>query len=168
MNVVSKERREKNVWFLISLCLLVIAVLNASVTVYYYQGYVNMEKQYKDITTKLKDVSYTVNILIKYDNGTKTWHNQTLVPIGWSLFNVTLKVTVGKVEYSTAYGSPFITAINGVKGSYPYTWMWYLWNATSTTWKLGETGADAYMLRESDVVAWYLVDVSNYPNLPEP
>jgi len=168
IKLVSKGRRKRNVWFLVSLCLLVAVVINASITVYYYQGYVNMEKRYKDITIKLADVSYNVNMLVKYDNGTKVWYNQSLVPIGWSLFNATLKVTGGRAEYAIFFGSPFITKINGVKGSGPYAWMWYLWNATSATWKLGEAGADAYILRDGDVVAWYLVDTSKYPNLPEP
>lgn len=119
------EKKERNVWFVVSLCLLIVTVINSSLILYYYEGYVNMTKQYTDITAKLRDVSYTVNILIKYQNGTKVWYNQTLVPIGWSLFNATLKVTNGKVEYSTAFGSPFVTAINGMKSSGLYAWMWY-------------------------------------------
>lgn len=153
---------------MVSLLLLVAIAIDSSLTVYYYQGYVNKEKQYTDLTAKLKEVSYNVNILIKYDNGTKTWYNQTIIPIGWSLFNATLKITNGKVTYLTSFGSPFITTINGVKGSGSYMWMWYSWNTASSSWKLGETGANAYVLNDRDVVAWYLVDTSNYPNVPVP
>lgn len=82
----------RGVWFLISICLLIVIVINTSLTVYYYQGYMNKEKQYNEIIAKLEEVSYTVNILIEY-NETKVWYNQTIIPIGWSLFNATLKVT---------------------------------------------------------------------------
>jgi hypothetical protein len=77
------------------------------------------EQRYKDTLSSLNDISYKVNILIKYSNGTKTWHNQTIIPIGWSLFNATLKVTGGKVEGSWSSFGVFVTSINGVSGTGP-------------------------------------------------
>ncbi len=151
-----------------SMILLAVVVLSSAVTLYYYQGYVTLAKEYSDTVTRLKDISYNVNILIKYGNGTKAWHNRTFVPIGWALFNATLKVTNGMVDYTTLFGSPFITAINGVKGGGSRFWMWYVWNSTSATWQLGEVGADQHILRDGETVAWYLVDTSTYPNLPKP
>ena len=161
-------RNTRNSWFIISMCLLIVTIVSAGVTIYYYQGYNTVTKQYNDVILKLKEVSYTTNILLKYSNGTKVWFNQTLVPVGWSLFNATLKVLDKRVEYSIFYGSPFITAMNGVKATGSYAWMWYVWNATSSSWTLGETAANAYILRDKDTVAWYLVDTSAYPNIPKP
>ncbi|MDQ1278769.1 MAG: hypothetical protein QG670_29 [Thermoproteota archaeon] len=161
--MVSMEKKDKNVWFLVSICLIIVTVISASLTMYYYTAYTDQQKQLRGITLKLNEVSYSVNILIKYQNGTKLWYNNTLIPIGWSLFNTTLKITNGKVE-----GSSFITSINSIGSNYPYAWIWYLWDSSSSTWKVGDKGADAYILRDKDVAAWYLVDISNYPNLSQP
>ena len=158
----------RNIWFFVSICLLVVTAINASLTIYYYGKYANAEKLYNDIAVKLKDVSYNVNILIKYENGTKVWYNQTTIPIGWSLFNVTLKITNGNVIYSTAYGSPYITAINGMKSSGSYAWIWYTWNSSSAKWTVGVTGSNDYVLRDKDVAAWYLTNISDFSNLPQP
>jgi len=157
----------RNIWFITSICLLIGIVITSSYTVYYYQAYVTMEKQYKDTAAKLKDVSLTVNILVKYSNGTKTWYNQTLIPVGWSLFNATKKATHDNIEYLYPE-NPFITAINGVKQIGALYWMWYTWNATSSSWKIVWSGANDYILRDKDTIAWYLVDTSTYPNIPSP
>ncbi|MFQ6075172.1 MAG: DUF4430 domain-containing protein [Candidatus Bathyarchaeia archaeon] len=165
--MASKEGQGKRVWFIISLLLLSTLVVSSGVALYYYQGYVNMERKYRDVVTSLEDVSYNVDILVKYDNGTGHWYNNTLIPIGWSLFNATLKITGGDVNYSIFFGSPFITAINGVMSHGSHFWLWYLWNSTSGVWRLAETGAGDYILRDGDVVAWYLVNASIYPT-PSP
>ena len=34
-----------------------------------------------------KALANSLNMLVKYNNGTKAWYNQTIVPLGWSLFN---------------------------------------------------------------------------------
>lgn len=199
IKMTSEEKtvmKGRNIWFFVSICLIVITAINASLTIYYYGRTVNDEKQYNDITgkyndlvtkyndiivkyndlavkynestMKLKDVAYNVDILIKYENGTKVWYNQTTIPIGWSLFNATLKITNGNVIYSTAFGSPYITTINGVKSIGSFAWIWYTWNSSSAKWTVGATGSNEYILRDKDVAAWYLANISDFNNLPQP
>ncbi|UCH02348.1 MAG: hypothetical protein JSV20_00700 [Candidatus Bathyarchaeota archaeon] len=171
----SNEGKKRNIWFLTSLLLIIVVIVNAGVTIYYYQGYTNLEQQKNELTTtlnevsqKLSDVSYAVDILIKYKNDTKTWYNQTLIPIGWSFFNATIKITNGNMDYDIFFGSPFITEIYGEKAGGVYAWLWFKWDETSLSWISGETGADGYMLKDEDIVAWYLADTSTWPDIPTP
>lgn len=142
---------------------LLVSIITTATTIYYYQGYVAMEKQYNEELAKLGVVSHTVNILLD-NNGTKTWYNQTLIPIGWSLYNATFKVTNGNVNYSSVYGPSFITAINGIQYTGSYYWIWWIWNNASNSWTLGPVGADAYKLRNNDIVAWYFESTIDLPS----
>lgn len=116
----------------------------------------------------IEPITLRVSLLVKYDNGTKVWFNNTLVPVGWSLFNLTLHATKGNVEYQASYFGLFVTSINNVKQYGSNYWLWYRWDPESQDWTLGETGADSYMLRRNDVLAWYLADTSKYPNIDKP
>jgi len=172
-----------NIWFSATLILIITTVIGLGTTLHFYQSYVNADKQYEDslktindltetlqeisnnLTTtaqNLQEVSFTPKILIKYNNGTKEWHNQTFIPIGWSLFNATDKITNGNIEYGQTFGI-FITSINGVKQDPPDYWLWYLWDDNSTSWTFGPIGAGAYRLKSEDIVAWYLSDGSSPP-----
>ncbi|MGD0329412.1 MAG: DUF4430 domain-containing protein [Nitrososphaeria archaeon] len=142
---------------------LLVSMITAATTIYYHQEYVTMKRQYNEELAKLGVVSYTVNILLD-NNGTKTWYNQTLIPIGWSLYNATVKVTNGNVNYSSVYGPSFITAINGVSSTVSYYWIWWVWNSASHSWTLGSVGADAYSLKNNDIVAWYFENTKNLPS----
>lgn len=144
-----------------------VSAIASATTVYYYQQYTALETQYNNTLTRLGDVSYTVNILVD-NNGTKTWYNQTLIPIGCSLYNATFKITNGNVNYQTAYGPSFITAINGVQSKGTYSWIWWTWNSASHSWTPGSVGDDAYTLKNNDIVAWYLENTITYPSLSSP
>jgi len=160
--------RRGRTWFLLSLCLIALLILSTSLNLYYYSAYTSSEQRYARLFSEMRDITHTVNLLIEFSNGTRIWYNDTLVPIGWTLFNLTLKTTGGRIEYQAAYGSVFITSINGIKGSGAFFWLWYSWDSTSKDWVSGMSGSDQYVLREGDILAWYLVDTSNYPNIPKP
>jgi hypothetical protein len=141
-----------------------------SLAFYYFQSFAQADALQKDafntineLTDKLKDVATTPRVLVKYRNGTEDWYNQTHIPIGWSLFNATLKITDGDVDYQQYPFGVFITAINGVAQEATTFWLWYQWNATSNGWEFGPVGADAYRVRSGDVLAWYLTDGSTTP-----
>ena len=153
---------KRRTYLFIALALLVWGLLASLVAGYYYQEYVTMDRQYDEELAKLGVVSYTVNILLD-NNGTKTWYNQTIIPIGWSLYNATVKVTNGNVSYSPVYGPSFITAINGVSETGSYYWMWWVWNSASHSWTLGPVGANAYTLNNNDTVAWYFENTNTTP-----
>ena len=124
----------RNVWFTVSLALISALVLTSGLTFYYYSRYVTAEKQYLDTLSSLNEVSYKVNILINYGNGTKRWYNQTTIPIGWSFLNATLKATEGKVEGTWYPFGVFVTSINGVRGTGQQFWLWFHWDKAKGKW----------------------------------
>jgi hypothetical protein len=142
-------------------------VISTSLALYYYSAYKDLEQNYARLLSDLEKVTCSTNLLVKFGNGTKVWYNGTLVPIGSSLFNLTLRA-VGKVEYQTMYGSVIITSIMGERNSGNFFWLWYLWNSSSNDWVLGMVGAEQYILHEGDTLAWYFADTSNYPSVPKP
>jgi hypothetical protein len=173
-----------NPWFSATLILIITTVIGLGTTLHFYQSYTNADQLYENslktindltvtlqeisnnLTTtaqKLQEVSFTPKILIKYNNGTKEWHNQTFIPIGWSLFNATQKITNGNIEYQQYSFGKFITSINGVKGDLTIFWALYIWNVNSTSWTSSLVGAEAYRLKSEDIVAWYLSDGSSPP-----
>ena len=154
-------------WLTLSLCLIALLILSLNLNLYYYEAYTDSEQRYARLLSEDRKI-ISVNLLIEFNNGTRIWHNETLVPIGWTLFNLTIVTTGGRVEYQIAYGSAFITSISGVSRSGPLFWLWYSWNSTSGGWASGMSGADQYVLLNGDTLAWYLADTSKYPEIPKP
>jgi uncharacterized membrane protein YiaA len=150
--------------------LIIVVIIFASVLVGETFYLVGLRKQLDTLTQEMETLSRSVepitmrvSLLIKYDNGTKTWFNNTLMPVGWTLFNLTLYVSEGKVDYQVYPFGVLVTGINGVKQHESYYWFWYRWDPEKQDWTLGETGADSYTLRRNDVLAWYLADASSWP-----
>ena len=158
MNDLNKSH---NVWFTISLILVSGFVLASSLAAYYYAQYRAADKRYVDTLSSLNDVSYSVNLLIEYSNGTKAWHNQTIIPVGWSLLNTTHKVTGGRVDGTQYAFGFFVTSINGVQGTGPSYWSWYTWEKEQSKWVLGASGAESYTMKQGDVAAWLLTSDFN-------
>jgi hypothetical protein len=145
-----------NVWFTLALVLACTTVIASVVAVYYYMSFSTLEKRYANTLAALNSLAYTVRILIKYGNGSSVWYNQTLIPIGWSLLQATNKTTGGKVLGQRYSIGTFVTAINGVPGNGPQYWIAYSWNGTE--WVPLETPTELYILRQGEIVAWYLTD----------
>ncbi|MBO3799789.1 MAG: hypothetical protein FGF52_01870 [Candidatus Brockarchaeota archaeon] len=152
----------RSVWFVATVFLFTIAIGEALFLINLKMQLESKEKAYSGLLKSIEGITNSVSILIKYDNGTKTWFNNTRVPVGWSLFNLTNYVTNGRVDYQTTFGV-FITGINGVGSHDTYYWIWYRWDPVKKDWMLGETGCDSYFLNDGDVLAWYLVDTSSWP-----
>jgi len=93
-----------------------------------------------------------VNVLIDYGNGTLEWHNETQVPIGATLLNVTEKIA--EINYTVYSFGVFVTSINGKEGESGYFWIWYVWNSTAGKWEPGAVAADAFTLHHGDTVSW--------------
>jgi len=129
-------------------------ILSAYVSIYYYNEYSRYKDLYSRAVEELKRLKthMLVSVLIDYGNGTLEWHNETEVPIGSTLLNVTEKVA--DVNYTVYTFGVLVTSINGRGGDPNYYWIWYIWNATSSRWELGPVAADAFTLHHGDIVAW--------------
>lgn len=126
----------------------------ASITAFYYYAQYNETRQTFE---QLKSLIIQTNVLIDYGNGTENWHNET-VTAGSTAFDGLLAATKN-VEYRVYSFGVMVESINGVKTvvESPTTgraWLWYHWNATTSKWIEGTTGADAYVLRPDDSTTW--------------
>ena len=108
----------------------------------------------------------SVDTLINYGNGTSIWYNETNVPIGSTLYSLTLQIAnghVGSVD-EFPYGH-FITSINGVTSdgigsNCNYCWGIWIYCPNSNGWMYSLYGADSLKLNNGDVVAWYIHDIA--------
>ncbi|MEM3614180.1 MAG: hypothetical protein QXK91_02655, partial [Nitrososphaerales archaeon] len=77
----------------LSVVLLILLVLSSGLSVYFYLDSVDVKSRYNYVLSELRGVAFEVDLLIDYGNGSLVWHNNTLLPIGSSLLNATLKVS---------------------------------------------------------------------------
>jgi len=133
--------------------MLVWAATSTSLLGYYYLRF----QEYDSLLHEYEKVTMRVNILIDYGNGTKVWHNNTLIPHGATLLNATERVAVVNSTYWPQYQAVFIDAINGLPTTQTHFWWWKYWDANSKEWKDGEVGADLYKLKPNETVMWQYV-----------
>ena len=160
---VIKLKGTQGLWFAVSLFLIGTTIIASSFSVYYYLLYSDAKEQYEQTLSSLRSSTYEVNIMVEFANGTRIWHNNTVIPIGWSLFNATLKITNGNLKYILFYGAPAMTSILGTDAQGSRSWIWWSWNFTEGDWQLGEVGASAFILKDGSTFAWYLADTSTWP-----
>jgi len=128
------------------------SVIATAYTGYYYMQY----KQLEDTLKTMQSLVLKVNLLINYGNGTKEWHNATLVPVGATVFNAT--VTVAKVNYTLWGEYVLINAINEVQGTQDTGWIWWIWDLSTSQWKSGLEACNKHVLVDGDTIGW------NYQN----
>jgi len=135
----------------------VLALMVWSVTTTAYAGYYYMQyKQLEDTLKTMQNLILKVNILINYGNGTKEWHNNTLVPVGATVFNATL--VVAEVD-STPWGEYIlINSINEVQGTLDTGWIWWIWDPPNSQWKPTLEASNKHVLLDGDTICW------NYQN----
>jgi hypothetical protein len=107
------------------------------------------------MVSKYGDV-LTSDILIDFGNGTGHWYNGTQVQPGWNLYTVTLAVTNGNVNATCcAFGSHFVTGIDGVQNLPSEDKSWFNWTYNSTSlWQLANAGADQIQVFNGSVFGW--------------
>ena len=155
----------RGTWALVVL-LLVWAVTSTSIASYYYVQHVRYYGLYQDVLKKLGEISITVSIALDYGNGTRAWYNGTILPLGATLFNATVKVS--KYEYDLFDGKAFTTAINDVRrkpGEKMY-WTWWYWDEAERKWMLGPVACNEYTLRDGHIAIWYYSKVEVWPPKP--
>ncbi|MEM2889180.1 MAG: hypothetical protein QXR42_06855 [Candidatus Bathyarchaeia archaeon] len=145
---------KKNIFIWTSLGLLCVLIVSTYLCAHYYMEFVKYQQLYNETLKELQkfDKYIFVNLLIDYGNGTKEWHNNTLIVRGADLLNATR--IVANVDYITGEYGAFVTSINHVGGDPNTYWIWYTWNSTSLNWDFGLVASDAYILKEGESVAW--------------
>lgn len=124
------------------------AVTATAFTGYYYLQY----RQLEDILKTMQSLVLKVNVLMNYGNGTKEWHNNTLVAAGSTVFNAT--VAIAEVDYSLWNEYMLIDAINGLQGTKDIGWIWWIWDPPTSEWKQVLEAANKHVLVEGDTIGW--------------
>jgi hypothetical protein len=152
----------KGAWILAAV-LLAWALASTTMGVYYYTEYDKNLRLAQNLEQKLGEVSLSVNLAVDYGNGTRTWYNATIIPLGATVFNATEEVVT--VEHDPQFGPSFVIAINGVRqdGSQSLYWIWWIWDETQNNWAPGPIANDEYTLSDGQNVIWYLEDTSTWP-----
>jgi len=143
---------KRSSWIWVSAALLCGLIISSYLSLYYYMENTKYQQLYRDALKELAEHTIFVDILIDYGNGTKTWHNNTRVPVGTNLFNATKRVT--KITYDKYDWGILVTSINGVSGDQRHFWLWDAWNPTKAQWEFGTVGADSLILKNGDKVRW--------------
>ena len=162
-------------WRIVTLVFVALSVVLGLTSLLLYSNLVAVEERYDDTIESLDKISFNVDILFNYGNGTLVWHNDTRLPMGVNFYNVTVLVSDGRLgaTYYPAYQSHFISSINGVGvGDDPdkLYWAWIAWffDEGLSEWVNYDVSADLIYPKEGDILAWYFEDTSNYPDYAPP
>lgn len=140
-------------WAAIALIFLIWAVGATAGMVYYYQTSDTQQKTITSLNSLLQTTTYKCNLAINYGNGTVVWHNNTVIPIGFNLFNATQKIAT--LEYVTT-SDIFITAINGVSQDFGASKYWVYDRLVNGTWEIVWVSVTQYQMQNNDTIMWSL------------
>lgn len=157
---------EKRTFIYVALGLLSWAILGTIVAGYYFIQYDTYRSEYNnlanqlnanvgDISTILEGMSLKANILVSYGNGTKVWHNNTVLPLGSTAFTAVFSIA-DDVNY-TDYGGELgilVTKINDVTNEPPYGWFYWYWNSENSEWVSPNYSCNKYIIQRGDTIAW--------------
>ena len=142
--------------FALAAVLAVGLIVSSGSAVYYYSQYQQTQDSLKQFTNSVSGITYSTSMLFDFGNGTRAWHNGTLVPIGWNAYNVTAYLAQGKINatYYPQFHPPshFVTGILGVQNTKQK--FWYLWTLNGSSWQTTEVGADGLLVQNHSVYAW--------------
>jgi len=143
-----------NIWVVISLVFLIWAVGATAGAVNYYQISQNQQTTISNLQSLVNNLGIKVNIAINYGNGTIEWHNDTYIPIGFSLFNATQKVAT--LNYTTSPLGTFVTGINGVSQDVAANRYWVYDTWSNGKWEIVWIATTDYALHDNEIVMWSL------------
>jgi len=152
---------EKRTFTYVALGLLVWAISGTVVAGHYLAQYNTYQNEYENLASEMESISLKVNILLSYGNGTKIWHNNTVLPLGSTAFNATL--AIADVKYTESELGIFVTSINDVVGNSTHFWLYWGWDGETSEWIFPDVGASEYILHRGDTIAWTYVSEYHPP-----
>lgn len=171
-----------------TLALLVWAVCSTAIAGYYFTQYNAYHNEYHNVVDdinvlssaignltgtmgNLSDVmnslSLRVNILVSYGNGTRTWFNNTALPLGTTAFTA-LRLVTSDVNY-TDYGGTLgilVTSINGLTDNSTLGWFFWCEPVETTRWTLPNYSCAQLILHRGDTIAFTYQSWDPWPTSP--
>jgi hypothetical protein len=122
-----------------------------------------------NLSDVMSSLSLRVNILVSYGNGTRTWFNNTALPLGTTAFTA-LRLVTSDVNY-TDYGGNLgilVTSINGLANNPTLGRGWFFWSepAETTTWTLPNYSCAQLILHREDTIAFTYQSYNPWPTSP--
>lgn len=153
---------EKRTYVQVIVILTALLVITGTASAYYYAQYVQEVAlnggNVSEISRLLAKYHQTLtsNILIDFENGTSHWYNGTIIQPGWNFYTATFVVTNGDVNATCcAFGSHFVTGIDGVQNEPAQHRAWLVWTYNTTaSWQPAEVGVDQLTMVNGSVYAW--------------
>jgi hypothetical protein len=179
----------------VTLALLVWAVCGTAIAGYYFTQYNTYHDEYHNVVDDINVLSNAIgnltvamgnlsgsmgnlsdimdslslraNILVSYGNGTRTWFNNTALPLGTTAFTALRLVTLD-VNY-TDYGEPLgilVTSINGLANNSTFGWFFWCEPAETTTWTMPNYSCAQLILHRGDTIAFTYQSWYPWPTSP--
>jgi len=120
-----------------------------------------------DVSTILEGISLRANILIAYGNGTKVWHNNTVLPLGATAFTA-IYFVAEEINY-TDYGGDLgilVTSIDGLASNSTNGWLYWYWNSGDSAWTLPNYSCAKHILHKGDIIAFTYSGYLEWPPQP--
>lgn len=120
-----------------------------------------------DLSDIMESISFRVNILVNCGNGTKIWHNNTVLPLASTAFTAIL--AIANIKY-TDYGGELgilVTSINDLASNSTHGWFYWYWDAENLLWLLPEYSCAKYILHRGDTIAFTYESYTMWPP-PQP
>lgn len=132
-------------------------ILSSSLAGYYFFQFSIINEAYSSTLQSLDGLSYDINLIINYGNGSKSFFNATIIPIGFDMYNATLMATEGNVDatYFPEFEAHFVNSIMGVGGDEGFGWSAWAFDDIFSEWNALDIGADSFILKDGQSVAWY-------------
>jgi hypothetical protein len=172
---------EKRVFTYVILGLLVWAICGTVLAGYYSTQYTTYRNEYDNLLSDLNALSSTmgnlsemmnstslrVNILVSYGNGTRSWFNNTALPVGSTAFTAILAMSDVKYkDYGGTLGI-LVTSINGLAGdSTAHGWFYWYRDVETSTWVAPNYSCSQYILHRGDTVAFSYESFDPWPTSP--
>lgn len=145
-----------------TLSLLATAVANLNTTTAAYQeastALSTLWGRYQALAegSGLAPLTYEVNVLVDFGNGTSVWYNDTATLPGWDGYIVTVVVLRGDVQgqWYPQYGEHYVTGLAGVNQT--STTAWFVWEYSGGRWIQATTGVDQIAMHNGTTIAWTL------------
>lgn len=158
---------EKGLLIYVILGVLVWAILGTVVAAYYFHQYDTYQREYSNLADQFASISIKVNIFLSYGNGTKVWHNNTVIPLGATAFNATYSVAedVKHTDYGGELGI-IVTSINGLANNSTHGWLYWYYDSGNLGWMGLQQSCAKHILHEGDIIALTYESYIPWPEKP--
>lgn len=148
----------------ISVLLVGAVILSSSLAGYYFYQFSLVSEAYSSTLESLDGLSYEIDLIINFGNGSKSYFNQTIIPIGFNMYNATLFATDGRVDatYFPEFDAHFVNSIMGLGGDEGFGWSAWAFDERVGEWRGLDVGADLFILKDGQSIAWFYQSFNNF------